>query len=108
MAELARLEAHDVQAATPLKPRRKEQAANGLVKLQRLAGNAAVSSWLAQRQDDAGAGDQSAPAAPAAAAAGMVTVGAMEAAGTISYTLKDGKVTDASAKLATPGGAGGP
>ncbi len=101
MAEFAHLESQEPQKATSSRPGRKEQAANGLVRLQRLVGNQAVSSFLVQRQDDAGAGDQS--GAPAGQAAGMemMTLVAMSKPGIVNVTLKGGQVTDASATIGT-------
>jgi len=104
VAEFTHLQAQDLQRGEPSKPRRKERTSHDLVRLQRLAGNSDVSNLLLQRQDDAGAGDQSSPAAPAGGGAGMVVVGALERSATISYTLKNGQLVDASAQIKGTGG----
>jgi hypothetical protein len=72
MAEFAHLQGPDTESVTPKTRRREDQAAHGLMRLQRLAGNAAV-SLLVQRQDDpaaAGPADAAAPGGAGPAAAG--------------------------------------
>lgn len=94
----------DIRREAPFaKPLQTKQDPHGLLALQRLAGNSAVSSLLVQRQGDSGAPDQSGAAAPAGGDA-MMTIGALSKPGTISYTLQNGQVTDASARIGSSGG----
>lgn len=93
MAEFAHTQTPDSERAAVSKPAHDEPAGHDLLALQRLAGNAAVSSLLAQRQGDAGTGGGG------GGGGGMMQIMAMSKPGIINVTMQGGQVTDASAKV---------
>ncbi len=72
-----------------------------LLRLQRLAGNAAVSNLIAQRQDDASTGDAGAGGSGGGGAGGLVTVTAdrFRKQALIDVTSRNGSVTDATVTI---------
>lgn len=100
MAEFAHVETHDPQQSPRSKSRRDEKTGNDLMRLQRLAGNAAV-SLLVQRQGDADAGTGGGGGGGQGGGGGMMQMLAMSKPGIINVTMQGGQVTDASAKVGT-------
>jgi hypothetical protein len=87
----------EAQAPAPVGKPRTSQAPTPLLHLQRLAGNAAVSSLIAQRQEEnlptqSGGGG-------GGGGGGMVNMFSMSKRGQINVSIQNGAVIDASASV---------
>ena len=97
MAEIAHAlaEIHEQRAAAA--PERSRPAPHPLLNLQRLAGNAAVSALVAQRDDDNLANQSG--GGGGGGGGGMLNLVSMAKSGTINVTLQNGALKDASATI---------